>query len=213
MAVELPLFPLGTVLFPHMPLPLHIFEERYRRMLRDCDAEGTGFGVIAIREGHEVGSAATPYEVGTLALIREREQLPDGRSAMLVVGASRFRVLAVRHDRPYLTGSVQYLEDRPATPDDAEPLATTLRARFRRYLSAQRAGESARELELPDDPELLAYLVAASLRVDVAQRQRLLEMDSTTDRLHACITLLRQEQSLVAHLLQRQEHAGSVSLN
>src|SRR5205807_7742066 len=126
MAVELPLFPLGTVLFPHMPLPLHVFEERYRQMLRDCDKAGTSFGVVAIREGHEIGSGAVPYRVGTLARVRRRKQLPDSRSTMLVVGASRFHVDAFSQDRPYLVGTIHYLEDRASSPDDAAQQARAL---------------------------------------------------------------------------------------
>ena len=79
MAVEIPLFPLGVVLFPHMPLPLHIFEERYRQMMRDCEEQGTGFGIVAIREGVEVQGPATPHPVGTLAQMRKVERLDDGR--------------------------------------------------------------------------------------------------------------------------------------
>src|SRR5947209_19069395 len=98
MAVEIPVFPLGVVLFPHMPLGLHIFEERYRQMMRDCHEAGTSFGVVAIREGREVGEGALPYEVGTLAQIRESEKLPDGRYNLRVEGASRFRVERLAHD-------------------------------------------------------------------------------------------------------------------
>src|SRR5438105_7911783 len=98
MGVEIPLFPLSVVLFPHMPLALHIFEERYRQMMRDCRVAGTSFGVVAIREGREVGDGAVPYEVGTLAQIHECETLPDGRYKLRVEGASRFRVERFSHE-------------------------------------------------------------------------------------------------------------------
>src|SRR5487761_306981 len=78
MPVRLPLFPLNTVLFPHMPAGLHIFEDRYREMIRDCQEQGTSFGVIGIREGVEVGRTAFPFSVGTLAQIQELEALDDG---------------------------------------------------------------------------------------------------------------------------------------
>ena len=106
MAIEIPLFPLGSVLFPHMPMSLHIFEERYRAMMRDCQAASTTFGIIAIREGREAGTTAVPYEVGTLAQIDEVEELPDGRYNLVVVGASRFRVDSLSRHRPYLVGAV-----------------------------------------------------------------------------------------------------------
>src|SRR5258708_18104478 len=108
MAVAIPLFPLGVVLFPHMPLRLHIFEERYRQMMRDCEERGTGFGVVAIRAGTEVGPVAQPHDVGTLAQLRHVEQLADGRYNLLVVGASRYRIGRISTARPYLVGEVEY---------------------------------------------------------------------------------------------------------
>ena len=104
MAVRLPLFPLNTVLFPHMPAGLHIFEERYREMIRDCQEQRTSFGVVGIREGVEVGRAAFPFSVGTLAQIHELEALDDGRFNLVVAGASRFRVESLSLDRAYLVG-------------------------------------------------------------------------------------------------------------
>ena len=79
MAIEVPLFPLGTVLFPHMPMSLHIFEERYKTMMRDCREASTTFGIVAIRSGQETGGGAVPYEVGTLAQLDEIEELPGRR--------------------------------------------------------------------------------------------------------------------------------------
>ena len=114
MAVELPLFPLNTVLFPHMPLGLHIFEDRYRSMMRDCREQGTTFGVLAIREGAEVGGRALPYTVGTLAQLRDVEELPDGRYNLLVVGASRFHVDSFVYDRPCSVGAVRCVQDSAA---------------------------------------------------------------------------------------------------
>lgn len=215
MAVELPLFPLGTVLFPHMPLALHIFEERYRKMMHDCREAGTSFGVIAIREGREVGPRAVPWSVGTLAQIRDVETLPDGRYNLVVVGASRFRVDAFSRSRPYLCGTIHYLQDGAASPDDAASLARTLTSQFRRYVEAMRPGGEAidAEIELPEEPELLSYLVSAAVKVDVARRQELLEMDRTEDRLRACIALLRREQTFLDQMLTPRERAGSVSLN
>src|ERR1700758_251605 len=100
MGVEIPLFPLSVVLFAH--LPLHIFEERYRQMMRDCEEEGTSFGVVAIREGVEAMGPATPHPVGTLAQLRKVERLDDGRYILLVVGAARFRILGLSPLKPYL---------------------------------------------------------------------------------------------------------------
>src|SRR5258708_36507084 len=92
MASPLPLFLLRTVLFPHMPLSLHVFERRYREMIADCLEAGQTFGVVAIREGREAGGEAGPRGVGTLARIGHGGRLPDGRLNLLVTGASRFRL-------------------------------------------------------------------------------------------------------------------------
>lgn len=214
--VELPLFPLRTVLFPHMALRLRIFEKRYRTMMRDCEREGTTFGVVAIKEGAEVGGDAQPYPVGTLAHMRDVVRSPDGGYTLLVIGRSRFRIESLNRDRPYLVGAVHYLEDSPAAPDDAASLADKVRAAFRTYVVAQRDGDrsTAADIHLPMEPELLSYDVAASLGVETSERQRLLEIDDTTERLHACMALLRQETRLVVRTLAgKSERAGFFSLN
>lgn len=215
MAVEIPLFPLGTVLFPHMPLALHVFEERYRRMLQDCRDAGTSFGVVAIQEGSEVGRGAVPYRVGTLARIRHAQQLADGRSQLLVVGASRFWIDSLSHARPYLVGTIHYLQDVAASPDDAETLARALTVQFRRYLAGMVSATGAKddELEIPDEPELLSYTVAASLQVETARRQELLEINTTEDRLRNCMALLRREQGWLDQMLTRPRPTATVSLN
>src|ERR1700716_550777 len=93
MAGPLPLFLLRSVLFTHMPMSLHVFEERYQEMMRDCLDAGSTFGVVAILDGKEVGGNAIPRGVGTLARIAHDERLPDGRMNLLITGASRFRVV------------------------------------------------------------------------------------------------------------------------
>jgi uncharacterized protein len=216
MAIQVPLFPLGSVLFPHMVMSLHIFEERYRVMMRDCRSASTTFGIVAIREGHEVGAVAVPHDVGTLAQLEEIEELPDGRYNLRVVGASRFRIDALSHDRPYLVGAVHYLQDAPAAIDDTQRLASTVTAAFREYATQLRGIGQADplEVELPSDPELLSYLVAAALQVETAQRQRLLEIDDTAERLAAGLRLLRREAALLDRILVRsKDHAGTSELN
>jgi Lon protease-like protein len=216
MAVQLPLFPLGSVLFPHMGMSLHIFEERYRVMMRDCKAASTTFGIVAIREGHEVGPGAVTYEVGTLAQLDEIDELPDGRYNLRVIGASRFHVDALSHDRPYLVGGVHYLQDAPAAIDDTRRLATAVTTAFRGYARQLRGIGQADplEVEVPSDPELLSYLVAAALQVETAERQRLLEIDDTAERLSAGLRLLRREAALLDRILVRsKDHAGTSGLN
>jgi Lon protease-like protein len=198
MAIEVPLFPLGTVLFPHMPMALHIFEERYKAMMRDCRRASTTFGIVAIRSGQETGGGAVPYEVGTLAQLDEIHI--DGFS----------------HARPYLVGSVHYLQDVPAPADDTERLAAAVTSAFRGYAGQLRGigQEDPFEFGLPSDPELLSYLVSAAMQVETAQRQRLLEIDGTAERLAACLRLLRREAALLDRMLVRsKDHAGTSSLN
>ena len=215
MAVQIPLFPLNAVLFPHMPMALHIFEERYRRMMHDCLDQGTTFGVIAIREGREIGPSAQTFEVGTLAQLRAADPLPDGRYNIVVVGASRFHVDALSRELPYLIGSVHYLQD--ASQPEAEQLVQRLSAAFHGYvktLGALQPDAKRTDVELPDEPELLSYLVAAALQVSVAERQRLLEIDSTVDRMRACLTILRRERVMLENMLgYAVASASTVQLN
>jgi Lon protease-like protein len=203
MAVQIPLFPLNAVLFPHMPMALHIFEERYRVMMRDCLDAGTTFGVVAIREGREVGPAAQPHSVGTLAQLQGVDELPDGRYNIVVVGASRFHVDSLSHERPYLSAAVTYLQDSPATGDTAV-LARRVGEQFREYVITVRTlsnDEDSSDVELPDEPELLSYLVAAALQIAVSERQRLLEIDSADGRLRVCQRILRRERVLLENML------------
>jgi Lon protease-like protein len=199
-----------------MVMSLHIFEERYRVMMRDCKAASTTFGIVAIREGHEVGPGAVTYDVGTLAQLDEIDELPDGRYNLRVIGASRFRVDALSHDRPYLVGAVHYLQDAPAPIDDTRRLATAVTAAFRGYALQLRGIGAADPLdvEVPSDPELLSYLVSAALQVETAERQRLLEIDDTAERLAAGLRLLRREAALLDRILVRsKDHAGTSGLN
>jgi Lon protease-like protein len=207
MAVEIPLFPLSVVLFPHMPLPLHIFEDRYRQMMRDCEEEGTSFGVVAIREGVEAFGPATPHPVGTLAQLRTVEKLDDGRYNLLVVGASRFRVVGVSTRKPYLVGEVEYLQDADGGERVSAELTRQVVTAFRAYADTLRqlAGQDPASIELPDDPELLSYLVAATLQVEVSRRQELLEMDAARERLRGCLALLRREAVLLDQMLARRD--------
>lgn len=207
MGVEIPLFPLSVVLFPHMPLPLHIFEERYRQMMRDCEQEGTSFGVVAIREGVDAMGPATPHPVGTLAQLRKVERLEDGRYNLLVVGASRFRILDVSTGRPYLVGEVEYLQDSDEGEQVSAQLARQVGAAFRGYANTLRqlAGQERNDIDLPDDPELLSYLVAATLQVEIARKQELLEMDAARERLRGCLALLRREAVLLDQMLARRD--------
>jgi Lon protease-like protein len=207
-ADALPLFPLGhTVLFPGVVLPLHVFEERYRELVQGLVElpEGTPrrFGVVAIRQGWEVGAEAAEalHVVGCAAELRRVSRYPDGRYDIVTVGADRFRLLDVDRDsQPYLLGSVEWLP--PDLPSDAAGLAASVGALFSEYVTAA-AGLQARPVdppELPDDPGELSYLVAAGAVLTLEDRQALLEFDTAQARLKAELRLLKRETTMVRRL-------------
>jgi Lon protease-like protein len=181
----LPLFPLHVVLFPGLPLPLHIFEPRYRLMIGQCLEADAPFGVVLIRAGREVGDPATPYAVGTTAQILEHERLADGRLNLLCVGRERFRIRQLLTDHPYLAAEVEPLAERSTEPT-AVGLAADLAERVRAFAGAP-------SLALPADPTALSFAVASLVPIELAERQALLELTSTADRLRALITCVERE--------------------
>ncbi|MEZ4584481.1 MAG: LON peptidase substrate-binding domain-containing protein [Caldilineaceae bacterium] len=106
--MEMPLFPLNVVLFPGMFLPLHIFEPRYREMVEHCVETKSPFGVALIRDGQEVGDAATPCDIGTAARIAKVQRMPDGRMNISTVGTQRFRIESVDYSRSYAVAQVRH---------------------------------------------------------------------------------------------------------
>jgi Lon protease-like protein len=206
-STRLPVFPLGTVLFPGLVLPLHIFEERYRTLVRELVAQpGNGpheFGVVALRRGWEVAEDDAPadgtpelHEVGCTAELRQVSELPDGRFDIVTVGRRRFRVLAVWADaRPYLTADVEWLEDG-GDAETAKLLAPRVLAAFHDYLELLQPDSEALD-QVPDDPTVLSHLVAASAQLTVEDRQALLAATDTTTRLRDELRLLRREAALL----------------
>lgn len=197
MGAPLPLFLLRTVLYPHMPMSLHVFEERYREMMRDCLDRGTSFGVVAIRDGLEVGGDAAPRPVGTLARIVHVERLPDGRMNLLVTGATRFRLSRQVDGKPYAQAEVDYLEE---TEDDVTRRdVERLRQAFRAYLVSMRrlAPDAADIPELPTSAEVLTYLVAATLETSLDNRQALLETRTASERIAMELRILRLEMDML----------------
>lgn len=182
----LPLFPLHSVLFPHLSLHLHVFEDRYKAMINGCIERQAPFGVILIREGEEIGEPATPCEVGCVAQILQVERLSDGRMLLLAAGDRRFRLLEyMEADLPYLIGRVEELTEITEAPDDLSPLASQLCELFLRYLAllAERVEEEVPTFELPDDPVVLSFCVASVAMLSAEEKQRLLEMTDTCERL------------------------------
>lgn len=181
--LDLPLFPLGTVLFPGGFLPLRIFEPRYLEMVAACMQQQAPFGVVLIRDGKEVGVSAEPYEVGTLAAIVDFDKGKDGLLMIACIGGERFRILERRIEANRLQrATVELLpvaEDR-VLPPEYDSLATFLRA------VVNQPGLS-RRIAPPDidytSPREIGYRIAELLPVPPAAQQRLLEIDDPIERL------------------------------
>ncbi|GHG11553.1 MULTISPECIES: LON peptidase substrate-binding domain-containing protein [Streptomyces] len=225
---RLPLFPLNAVLFPGLVLPLNVFEERYRAMMRALldidDSEPRRFAVVAIRDGHEVAPTAPGmpdptalpekgpaagfgpdplksfHPVACVADAASIRQRGDGSYEVMVTGTTRVRLLSVDAGGPFLTAETEELPEKPG--DEAEALAEGVLRAFRAY-QKRLAGARERSLtttELPDDPSVVSYLVAAAAQVDIPTKQRLLEAPDTTARLREELALLRAETAVLRHL-------------
>ncbi len=222
---DIPLFPLHVVLFPDMPLPLHIFEPRYREMILRCREEKSPFGITLIQSGADSGAEAVPRSVGTLARIAQYEEMPDGRMNILVFGESRFRITRTSHDKPYLSASISLIEEEPVDAGALQPDFDAVAALFRAYLQSLFAmsGRTLSTLQLPQDAEYLSYAVASVLQVPPHEKQALLEMTETELRLQREIEILSAEieaqdtlQSVVGGLsvpVDTQELGKLASLN
>ncbi|WP_447036823.1 LON peptidase substrate-binding domain-containing protein [Streptomyces sp. DSM 118878] len=226
---RLPLFPLNSVLFPGLVLPLNVFEERYRAMMRELlktpEEEQRQFAVVAIRDGSEVapsapglpdptavpehgpaaGFGADPLKafhtmgcVADAATIRERD---DGGFEVLATGTSRVRIHSVDASGAFLTAEVEEVPEELG--EEAGTLAEGVLRAFRSY-QKRLAGARERSLstgaELPDEPSVVSYLVAAAAVLDTPTKQRLLEAADTAARLRDELTLLRSETAIIRNL-------------
>ncbi|HEY5879802.1 MAG TPA: LON peptidase substrate-binding domain-containing protein [Nakamurella sp.] len=210
-AITLPLFPLGTVLFPGGRLPLHVFELRYRRLVQDLIRqadEAPEFGVVAIRTGREVGAHGVQnlYQVGCTAELVGVVPHADGRFDIMTRGVRRF---AIRRVHPPVAdrtdqADVEFLPESPS-PDDAALVASTSRLfhRYRRVMLQAQGRRSDSPFTLPDEPVDCSYLIAEVMALELADRQRLLEAPSVGDRLNLAAEFLRREIALIGQLSSR----------
>jgi Lon protease-like protein len=217
------------VLFPGLVLPLNVFEERYRAMMRDLlktpEDEPRRFAVVAIRDGHEVAPSAPGMPdptalpdlgpaagfgpdpaksfhstgcVADAATIRERE---DGTFEVLATGTTRARLVSVDASGPFLTADLEELPEDPG--DEAGALAEGVLRAFRQY-QKRLAGARERSLttgaDLPDEPAVVSYLVAAAMMLDTPTKQRLLQAPDTASRLRDELKLLRSETAIIRNL-------------
>jgi Lon protease-like protein len=191
---RLPVFPLNTVVFPGVSLPLHVFEDRYRalvhHLLTISDKTMRLFGIVAIREGYEVGQphlslVQSLHRVGCVVQMTAVAPDEGGRFDIEVVGRQRLRLLDVDTSGPFLVGDVELIAERTAKGNDATQEAARTLATFeeyRRRLSALR-GSDVLDGDLPRDPEYLSYSLAATCLLTLQERQSLLEAEGTLDRL------------------------------
>jgi hypothetical protein len=201
----IPIFPLSHVLLPGMPLPLRIFEQRYRQLLIDVTSRpgSASFGVIALLRGTEAelpGTAHIPPElagIGTLAEILEVEPNEDGTCGLLTVGSRRFQLhRLIAGDAPYLRAEVEWLEERDGDVRPAQVVVTRRLCGDFSALLTTLTGRDAVE-PLPRDANLLSYYVAGHIPLDVRDRQALLAEPTAADRLRRAIGLLRREIRLL----------------
>jgi Lon protease-like protein len=186
---RLPLFPLNVVLFPGTALPLHIFEPRYRKMLADCLGGTRRFGIAAPGSGGETPDRGS---VGCVAEVKANEQLPDGRSNILVAGGARFVVREVTiGPEPYFTGLVEEFEEEGGTLPAADAVRE-LRERFAEYFRTLRLlnDTEPEEPSLPDAPTALSFAVAAAVECEPAAKQKLLATRSTRERVTLLLRML-----------------------
>jgi Lon protease-like protein len=213
----LPLFPLNTVLFPSMPLPLVIFEERYKAMFSKCLAGDHRFGSALIASGVEVGGNAVPHPVGTVARIVSWEKMADERIKLLATGEQRFRLIeTLDTDQPFQSAVVEYWEDEQIGPGDETHVLRDLGVNFVDYLTLVMllSGHSlpVGYFDLPSDPSALSYHVARSLQIDLTEKQRLLEEPSAVERLQRELLLVRRERDFLQRLVSLHGVVGDLDM-
>jgi Lon protease-like protein len=219
--MQLPYFPLHTVVFPHLPLPIHVFEERYRAMATDLMADGSPyegrFVVSMIVDGPEVGGDAAARPIGTICEVRSAERFPDGRWVLLAVGIGRARLGTVDRSGPYAVIQTDPIDE--PIGDDADSLLGPAQRALDSYMAtvkrfvvrtASVGGESheptdvaasldkvLKPIQLPDDPVAASYAIGGMLQIELSRKQHLLELPDAATRLRAELALLRRESRLL----------------
>ncbi len=208
---QLAIFPLPLVMLPNELLPLHIFEDRYRKMLKDVEQNRRLFG-ITLFESESFVERPPLGSIGCAAEIRESELLPDGRSNIMALGVVRYRLIDyVEAGEPYFVGDVHYFEDEAEDEKVLEPLADEVFALFERMAKAAFKLSGSRQVQ-PEvkrtDPESLSFLITAAFNFNNPQKYQLLELTSTVERLNELKAALEQiivqlEESADIHTLSR----------
>lgn len=215
---ELPIFPLSVVLFPGVPLPLHIFEPRYRQMLSDVRAGNSLFGLSYFDATTSAQDMPAAGHVGCVAEVTETQTLPDGRSNILTIGIIRYRIEQyVDSGDPYLVARVSFFEDDEQDDDALHETSREVAENFTRIAKAVRTIND-EQAALPDisdtEPQRLSFLVAAAMEVDADLKQELLEMRVTSDRLERLREMLKralttyEERARIHELAKGNGHSG-----
>jgi Lon protease-like protein len=215
---DLPIFPLSIVLFPGVPLPLHIFEQRYRQMLNDIRVSNNLFGISYFDVSTSPQEIPPAGHIGCVAEVSETQTLPDGRSNILTVGVIRYRIEEyVERGDPYLVARVSFFEDEE---DDNELLRNSSREVAETFTRIARAVRTINDerASLPDisdtEPQQLSFLVAAAMEVDTDLKQELLEMRSTSERLRRLRDMLAravssyEERARIHEVAKGNGHSG-----
>lgn len=215
---ELPVFPLPVVLFPGVPLPLHIFEPRYRRMLQDIRVTNNLFGVANFDPTTATLEAPPKGHIGCVAEVTETQTFPDGRSNILTVGVVRYRIDSyIERGDPYLVAKVSYFEDDDEDEATLAGLTKEVADDFTRIAQAVRTINDERT-NLPDisntEPQRLSFLVAAAMEIDADVKQEMLELRSTFTRLERLRSMLSlavkgyEERARIHELAKGNGHGG-----
>lgn len=215
---ELPVFPLPVVLFPGVPLPLHIFEPRYRQMLIDIADTDKLFGVSYFDPTTSSNEVPPAGHIGCVAEVTETQVFPDGRSNILTLGVVRYRIDSyVERGDPYLVAKLSYFEDEDEDENALVGLTRDVAEAFTRIAQAVRTINDERT-NLPDitdtEPQRLSFLVAAAMEIEADVKQELLEMRSTFGRLERLRAMLStavkgyEERARIHELAKGNGHGG-----
>jgi Lon protease-like protein len=202
-ARPMPMFPLGSVVFPATYLPLHVFEERYRRLTRDCLDGDREFGVVLIERGHEVGGGDVRTDLGTVVQIVAPEEAPDGRWALGCLGDRRHRVVHWLADDPYPRAEVEELAEGTWTAAADAALAEAERHVRRSFALRAELDEPTPpiDVELSPDPSAAAWQLASLAPIGPLDQQLLLTVDDPADRLRLLATMTDEACAVLAQRL------------
>jgi len=201
---ELPIFPLNVVLFPGGSLPLHIFEQRYREMMKYCIRNDSSFGVVMIKEGEEVEETAVPCNIGTAVDLIDVNRFPDGRMNIMTTGHSRFEILDFNDEHSFLVARIRMLDSLDTEPDPRlKDIAAETRELYIEYetLSSHLMFTWQPPDENPEHPQHLAYRIGTRLRISLDEKQTLLEITSFDELLRREIEILKKLNQQIAFQL------------